>query len=313
MQTTELNEKLDRMAVRMGKACAKLAASRIARSSPMQVRERSDAEVHMLVGTFRVQQAIAAAKSFYRFDEDRHPLVIHDDGSMNRSDCALIVDHFPGARVITRAESDEAMNREFRVRGLPGCAHFRTKLIFTLKLFDIDFFGADKRVIYFDSDVLFYKRPSELLEAWTADDHVWRSRFNRDIAGYYYWWAPDELRRMTGLTIHPGINAGLLCTRRNPDGWTYYEDCLRHSGPEDLLWYAEQTLQAISFTREGARPLPDHYDVSFRNAGSTGSESEGVIWSALLDRECTSRHFCGREWKRQLFFLHFLLFVAPEL
>jgi hypothetical protein len=138
---------------------------------------------HVLTGHSRIHQAIAAAKSLYRFDVAL-ALVIHDEGTLTSEDVRAVQDHLPGARVESVPELGE------KWRAIP----------FALKLF--------MRGLYFDADVLFHQRPEELLELKPCYNLDWLSR---------YVLPEEDVRALTGIDIQPTVNAGLFVSHEIED------------------------------------------------------------------------------------------------
>lgn len=271
---------------------------------PIRVDSTGDVELHMLFGRRSMHDAVAAVKSFYRFASHRYPLVVHEDGSLTASDARFLGQQLPGLRIIPRSEADVRVGAELRRANLPRCAELRQKLVLSLKYFDLQLYAAGKSVLYLDSDVLFHRSPIELQTALGTAPSAWVDRYNVDINTAYTWPAADMLR-VTGVTVPPRINSGLMCVRRETIDWTLAEECLSLGLPPSAIHFAEQTLWAIDLAHRGARPLAPEYDVCFRNVW-TGSDYAAWLRTAVGYSNVVSQHYCGGEAQRDYFYRHVL-------
>ncbi len=120
-------------------------------------------EVHMLLHHQRIFEGIWAMYSFAYFSDVACQIFVHSDGSLSPTDVKHVQQVLPGAHVISRQQGDERVEARLRELGLNQCLRFRDSLIFALKLFDPFFFGEHSSFVLLDSDVLFFRRPHELL------------------------------------------------------------------------------------------------------------------------------------------------------
>lgn len=91
-------------------------------------------------------------------------IYIHEDGSFTKSDRLLIGRLLPFARIIDRAEADREALKQ--LADFPEASKFRNngKYIFSLKLIDPYFFSQSDSILVFDTDVLWFQNPHEVLE-----------------------------------------------------------------------------------------------------------------------------------------------------
>ena len=279
---------------------------------PVPVAASGDAAVHTLCGARGVVDALFCLKTLYRFVPERYPLVIHEDGSFSDGDVRLVSRHFPGARVIRRAEADRAILAELDARGLERCADFRRTSVFALKIFDLQHYAEGRRVCYVDADVLFHRRPAALLAALAAPDGEFADRYNVDVRSCFTWPADSVLREFGVLPPARPVNSGLMVVRRDPPAWDVYERCLELA--ERDFW-VEQSLWAVDFARNGAQPLPADYDVCFRDAWPGISESgrDDALRRRWHGRAVVSEHYCGGLDYRALFYDRALALHASEM
>jgi hypothetical protein len=123
-----------------------------------------------------------------------------------------------------------------------------------------------ERVISLDSDVLFFRRPAELIDP-PARTNV----FNLDC-GYWYSLSADDLAARFGVRPVERLNAGLSCIWRESVDFGFVERCLADPALRGGGWLTEQTVHALNSTRYGVAHLPDTYHV-----GPGGPTVEGLV------------------------------------
>lgn len=277
-------------------------------TSAVRLDTAGPVELHILCGRANLPDALAMLKSFYLQTGKSYPLVVHEDGSFGDAERAQLAEHFPGTRIIDRARADAEIIPLLESAGLSECAELRRRHIMTLKLFDLQHYARGKRVLYVDTDILFFERPDALLEALESSDEAWRDRYNEDVRSCYAW-SPEQIEAETGIRILPRVNAGMMAVRIGTPDWARYERWLRIPG---RTFYSEQTLWAMHLSAAGAQPLPADYDVCFRLAW------EGTDWQASLaekrvGRKVVTEHFCGGLECRVLFYERFMQRLADPL
>ena len=135
-----------------------------------------DVPIHVLTGANDWDMAAWMLASFFHFSEHAWPVVIHDDGTLTAEIKATLTGLFTNARFISRKEADDTMDRV--LKPFPFCYEYRGMHPLALKIFDMAHFATRDRFIVFDSDLLFFNYPGEILEwAGNGKDECW---FNAD-------------------------------------------------------------------------------------------------------------------------------------
>jgi hypothetical protein len=199
---------------------------------------------------------IWALKTFYHFAEVDYPLVVHDGGLLPWQ-IARLSDHFPGVRFILAADADARYPSELRRRGLNRSAEYRARNVSTRKLFDFYLDSTADYVLTIDSDIVFFRKPDELIQPPGGWDRNW---YNRDC-DYWYSLSLDELEASFGVRPSPFVNSGLAVVRRESMHFPAVERYLGHPTLFADRWVAEQTLHALLSTNYGLAFLPDSYRV----------------------------------------------------
>jgi lipopolysaccharide biosynthesis glycosyltransferase len=165
---------------------------------PLAVAKEAEVEVHSLVCKRDTNMLLVSAKSLLQYLTNVS-LVIHEDGSLNDTDCAILLDHLPGCRLIRRCDADQALKSVLPI----DVMKWRQEGVFLLKLIDFNYFCSGKSMIVLDSDIVFLDRPSEVIE-WIAQEPRTTSFYNQDIANTFR--ANSNLDR----PIPPLFNAGFM-------------------------------------------------------------------------------------------------------
>jgi lipopolysaccharide biosynthesis glycosyltransferase len=232
---------------------------RILISPPVECGDSTDFEVHILTCHRDLLDALWCLKTFCFFSDTRPAIAIHDDGSLVASDFETLLQHFPGCRIIRRADADVELT-EF-LSANPHCLRFRRRKDFycALKLFDAFYFARADKLLLLDSDLLFFRRPVELLQHIAAD----RPFFQRDYQDAYVL-PRNALETTLGMAINPMVNAGLMFLRRRhySDNIELIEHYFATATTNRDVNRHEQTLHAMLLSKYGAAPLGDAYQIS---------------------------------------------------
>jgi hypothetical protein len=312
--TTAPRNIVDRVAKRVVREVRNVTRRRISRqvvqlpASP-QATVKLPFSIHVLACRRDLHMAVCAAKAMNLVCEAALPWTFHDDGSLAEDETRLLREQFPGCRVIGAAESDMRLNALLDTH--PNLKRLRQRSALMKKLLDVPPFSDRARFVYIDSDLLFFRRPSELLEkaSLKSGGGNW---FNRDLANAYSF-APDVIQRACQVQIPPRINSGCyVCDTDYLDlpALERWLGQLIAAQPDFYLHYAEQTLTAMAAgaSAGGARYLSEPYDVAYGKDVATsvskhyvghirhGFELEGLAY-LLKDAEFARRwaEFCSGE------------------
>jgi hypothetical protein len=215
----------------------------------------------MLLHHQRILEGIWALYSFAHFSPASCQIIVHSDGSLTDADARRLQQVLPGTRVISRQQSDRLVGARLRELGLTNSLRFRDQLVFALKLFDPFFFGEHSSFFLLDSDVLFFRRPSELLANLDEPANL----YSPDN-GFRYCLSSEALQALLGKHCIAGFNPGVVRTNRTVLDLAFVEQCLERkefwgSGTRPH-YYAELTLWAMQLTTAGAQPLPPSYAIT---------------------------------------------------
>ena len=242
----------------------------------------SSVSVHLLVSSKTWHAGVLAVMSFEFFTQRRWNLFIHEDGSLDELTSREIERVLPEVNFVPRALSEEVMKE--RLQSYPNCQSLRQEHNLFLKFFDLPAFAPGERMILLDSDVIFFKRPKEIL-AWvdTNSQECW---YNEDTTEKYC--IPRyEIEPALGIKLWPKFNSGLVLMPLAAISLPLAERLLiTFKTTAHHPQFFEQTLYALiasAWNQGGA--LPSTYEISwglFRKAHSICRHYVGAFKHDLL-------------------------------
>ena len=215
--------------------------------------------VHVLTGAQDWRLAAWMLASWFEASEHNWSVDIHDDGTLPKDAQAKLLRLFPHARIITRAEADAALSPV--LRAFPFCWEYRQMHPLGLKIFDVPHFSEGTRYLLFDSDVLFFRHPREILD-WVSSsrDECW---FNEDVADATLLTAA-EAKEELGVRLWQRVNSGLCLIHKPAISFDFIDRALAQTSIlRGKVWRIEQTLYALCASMHGKGGLlPRTYEVS---------------------------------------------------
>ena len=230
---------------------------RILDTQPIARTTDNSCEIHVLTSEKDWLNLIWTLKSFYHFSERHYALCIHDDGSLSTTQKTTLQSHFPLARIIDRPDANADILG--KLAAYPNCLEFRRTNLFAPRLFDFVEYLQSDRMLLIDSDVLFFRKPTVLIDR--IEDPAYRfNTVNRDTASAYTV-TSIEVKEKFEFDLIEQFNAGLALIHKTSVNWDWIEAFLMMPTIHDHFWRIEQTLFALCSSRFGIELLPPAYDV----------------------------------------------------
>jgi len=222
-----------------------------------------DYSVHMLLCNRDFEMSICALRSFVFYCGRSFEFIIHEDGTLTQQQKEYLLKNFPKSEII---DYDRSLNLARDTFGQDSEIYkIRLKGVMMLKLIDIKLFSKKKKAIVLDSDILFFRKPSVVLDAATRPDVP--NLFNKDVTPSLM--APKEvLEGICGQKIPERINAGFSVLYTDAINFVLIEKWLKDLNDrkiEFILHRIEQSLITMLCVnhKNGIDYLPETYDVSF--------------------------------------------------
>jgi hypothetical protein len=236
--------------------------------------------LHVLTGKEDWRLAAWMLASWFYFSECTWPVVIHDDGTLPKEAGRKLQAMFPHVRVIARKEADAKLGR--LLKPYPFCSEYRDMHPLALKIFDVPHYAEGSHYLVFDSDLLFFTYPREILD-WVQGkpEECW---FNADVKDSSLI-TPAEADVELGVKLWQRVNSGLCLIYKPVMDFDFCDRALAQTGiMRGHVWRIEQTLYALCASRHGKGGLLGHqYEVSLRRRSSPGIVARHYV-GAVRDR-----------------------------
>jgi len=240
-------------------------------------------ELHMLIGKRHVGMCLWAIKSLLHFSCQRYQIVLHDDGTLAQENIRTLSPHLPNVNVIRRVDADKAMSD--KLADYPLCKSFRFSVVETanhrgqkynmfimsLILLDINLLSEAEKIMILDADVLFFKKPVELVN-WINDQNDNSSLFSVEKFRPY---RDKQNRLQFDLKPAETLNSGLLCY--NPKIIMDLPTLEKWISENRDLMYTSPVFEQLAYSylikrHTTSRPLPgDIYAFNYTSQAVTAS------------------------------------------
>lgn len=258
---------------------------KILASKPMICDKNSEFELHIVTSERDFLMAMWCLKSFYFYSGFKAKLVIHDDGTLSDDSINAFRDHFINCEVIKKKAADLELARALKDYQFISKYRFSNFIPNSMKLLDALFFSSSNKILILDSDVLFFKKPDELINNIKNN----KGFFMRDCQTSYS--LPlSTLERLFNIKIKENVNCGIVYW---PDKKYYdlniIEQYLREMDKADLpnkIWL-EQTVTVVFFSKcnEFFVQLGESYQISKQE----------------ITDKTTGHHFVWDEWRLPMY------------
>ena len=224
----------------------------------LQTDEAADVTVCSLTSRNDWLMCLWALVSFYRFSGLHLPLLIYSDGSLNSYHTERIKSVFPNARIVDPSTADAAVADV--LAEFPNCRQFRLAQPCARRIIDLPILCKSKSILMLDSDVLFFRRPDELmkyLNGARSGDFV----FERDPQDSYFD-SRENILKSFHVEVAPRVNCGIMVADIANFDYSQIEKWLENDAFPKKHHWAEQGLWAMYAGEARTKFLSEPYDVS---------------------------------------------------
>jgi len=174
----------------------------IRKTRSFTVNPNAKVEIHTLLHHSDIDIYLIAIKSFLKFYSNV-AVVVHGDELLTDEGRRLLRDHIVGIRIIENEEADIIMNKILEDK--PNCKLRRERFPVNRQIFDYVTFSNTEKLISLDSDIVFIKEPTEVIN-WIRKDDTREVLFNFEEKIEY-----TDTAREKGVYLNGNINAGFVC------------------------------------------------------------------------------------------------------
>jgi hypothetical protein len=237
---------------------------KILSTPPVTCESNSSSEIHILTCHRDLLETLWCLKTFYHFSKLNLGLVIHDDGTLSPADITIFHNHFVNCRLVRKKEADEKLSSALKNTPFSFRCRFQDFLLLSMKLFDPFFFSGADNILLLDSDVLFFNKPSEVMDCCANSMPC----FMDDYQNAYSLLISD-LNKVVDKKVIDRFNSGLLCYQRKKIDLETVEKLLKSvlcNKNFDNTGWIEQTIFALLFSLLEDPPirLSENYQISFK-------------------------------------------------
>lgn len=223
------------------------------RLQPIQVAsELPPVEIHFLTGQKFWYQTCFCAYSMAQVSDRPIRPIIYDDGSLKQKYQNAFRKVFPDGVIHQLSDIEARLDQALPSERFPNLRERRLRLPIMRKLTDIHA-GTTGWKLFLDSDMLFFRRPSFLLN-WLENPQY--SCHMVDVL-QCYGYSQALMSELTQSILPDKLNSGISGLESNHIDWEQLEDwCKTMIEREGTHYYQEQALTAMLMTNRPHLPVP---------------------------------------------------------
>ena len=220
-------------------------------------------EVSYLTGDKYWHQTIFCAQSLARILQGGVKINIYSDGTLSPTHEAFIARAIPGVNIVAEKTIDEHLDQFLPATQFPTLHYLRKWHPVYKRLIDIHI--TPTWAIHLDSDMLFFDRPQQIIDAYQNKEAIYMEELLDDS---YFVDDDKNLKDKHGINCISHVNGGIIAYNGDIDYTDLEEkaktllDHYHHRGPGR----AEQTLMSYLLCNQNATPLDKHrYPIFYDN------------------------------------------------
>ena len=220
---------------------------------PGNFNDSGSFKINFLTGDQFIHQTLFCTYSFFRFlDQDEianFSVNYYSDGTLSPELVSILRKRFPTIRIINSDETDKTLTDHLPQSKFP----YLNKNVRRFPLFKKLIYpnlNNEGLLVFFDSDMLFLRRPSELLNwIYQAERNTDRAFCIQDVQRSYGY-SDEEIAHVWPKAIEHDINSGLYALHSKNLDWSFFETLLqKFEVSYGSHYYMEQLMTAIMLER----------------------------------------------------------------
>lgn len=198
--------------------------------------------VHFLTGKNYLYQTLFCIHSLTKVASEKFKFILVDDGSFDKAMIAQIEKQLPGSKIVTKKNIANNLDKYLPESTYP-CLRQKRKIYPHLKkLTDIHTIPGDNWKLVMDSDMLFWKRPMEVISWYKNPTQPVYMLDCTESYGY----SKQLMQELSGNPIPDLLNVGIIGQKSADIDWIKLENWIKTlEEKEGTSYYLEQALTAM--------------------------------------------------------------------
>jgi hypothetical protein len=212
-------------------------------------------EVSFLTGAKYWHQTIFCAYTLAGYLNGRVGIKLYSDGTLTDEHIGFVKKVLPGVEALSEKQVAEHLDRVLPHNKFPTLRHLRNWHPFFRRLIDIH--TAPSWTIHLDSDMIFFSKPDQILEAYQRKTAVY---MKEQLANSYFVDSEDVLRDKYGINCIKSVNGGIIAYDNNRVDYADLEEKAKllllqypNAGPAQV----EQTLMSYVLYHQASEALDE--------------------------------------------------------
>jgi hypothetical protein len=239
--------------------------TKILQTAPITTDPRSHVELVITTSHQDLPMMVASVKSLFYFLGDTYRVLIIDDGTLTPRDLKLIQKHLLGSKIIKKQLLMASARRAF---GINSNIYQNLNSPYVTKKVGGYLFAKREKLLFMDSDVFFFRKPSEII-TWSNVDSKYF--YLQDFENSYML-SNVEVEYFFGCTPIQKLNSGLIGIDKKLLDMSVLEKILAIKNNLSLQRPLQlQVFFAIILARQPEKmivPLPKSYGIPVNSISS---------------------------------------------
>ena len=198
--------------------------------------------VYFLTGKKYLYQTLFCIRSLVKACDAKFRFILVDDGSFDNAIINQIEKQLPGATIVTSQEIEKNLQKHLPQNLYPALHAKRKVYPHIKKLTDVHTIEHDEWKAVLDSDMLFWNKPTELLNWLNKPDKPLHMKDCVESYGY----TPQLMEQLCNDTIPQLLNVGTIGLKSSAINWAQLDNWVEVlEQKEGASYYLEQALTAM--------------------------------------------------------------------
>ncbi|WP_091213188.1 hypothetical protein [Mucilaginibacter gossypiicola] len=249
-------------------------------------------EVSFLTGAKYWHQTIFCAYTLARHLDGRLGIKLYSDGTLTDEHIGFVNQVLPGIEAISEQQVLQHLDVVLPQHHFPTLRYLRNWHPFFRRLIDIH--TSSSWAIHMDSDMIFFGKPDQILEAYQQKTAVY---MREQLASSYFVDNEDILSDKHGINCIKSVNGGIIAYDNDKIDYAHLEEKARlllqhypHAGPAQV----EQTLMSYLLYHQNAEALDEKsYSIFYDN--KPGFKSQSIVRHYIFKAKLP---YFTTEWKK---------------